>query len=206
MDATASAADRPAPEPAPPLAAGPGVATLFGAFLGVGLMGFGGVLPLARRMIVEQRGWLTPAEFSDLLALCQFLPGGNIINLSVAIGLRFRGLAGAVAAITGLLAMPTVIAIAMGSLYERYAGVPVVRHLFMGLAAAAAGLIVAMSAKIAAPLLTAAGRNVWRIAIAALCFGAVVVLRLPLLPTMLVLAPASIFCAWRFLPRPGTGA
>ena len=59
----------------------PTVAELFTAFLALGLIGFGGVLPLARRMVVEQRRWLNPAEFTDLLGLCQFLPGGNIIKL-----------------------------------------------------------------------------------------------------------------------------
>jgi chromate transporter len=194
MDAAAST-DQPT---APP----PTIGGLFGAFLGVGLMGFGGVLPLARRMIVEQRRWLTPKEFTDLLALCQFLPGGNIINLSVAIGLRFRGPPGALAAIVGLLAMPTAVAIAMGSLYERYQDVPLVRHLFAGLAAAAAGLVVATAAKLALPLAQRAARGWWRIVIAALCFAAVAVLRLPLLPTMLTLAPLSILLAWRLLPGP----
>jgi chromate transporter len=178
-------------EAAPPP---PSVASLFTSFLGVGLMGFGGVLPLARRMIVEQKRWLTPPEFTDLLALCQFLPGGNIINLSVAIGLRFRGLAGAVAAITGLLAMPVAVAIALGSIYERYQGVPVVRHLFAGLAAAAAGLVAALAARLAWPL----ARKPIGAGIAVLCFVAVAVLRLPLLPTMLTLAPLSILLSWRF--------
>ncbi|MGL4287104.1 MAG: chromate transporter, partial [Phreatobacter sp.] len=80
----------------------PTVRALFLGFLGLGLTGFGGVLPLARTMIVERRQWLTAEEFTDLLGLCQFLPGGNIINLSVAIGLKFRGLPGALASIFGL--------------------------------------------------------------------------------------------------------
>ena len=92
----------------------PSVGALFMGFLEVGLMGFGGVLAIARRMLVESRRWLTPAEFTDLLALCQFLPGGNIMNLSVAVGLRFRGWRGAVAAITGLMAVPCAIVIVIG--------------------------------------------------------------------------------------------
>jgi len=69
----------------------PTIGALFAGFFSIGICGFGGVLPWARRMIVEQRRWLTAAEFTDLLALCQFLPGPNIINLSVALGSRFRG-------------------------------------------------------------------------------------------------------------------
>jgi hypothetical protein len=75
----------------------PSIGALFVGFLGLGLIGFGGVLPLARRMLVERKRWLTPDAFTELLGLCQFLPGGNIINLSVAVGLEFRGVGGAAA-------------------------------------------------------------------------------------------------------------
>jgi chromate transporter len=171
----------------------PGLGELFAGFLGVGLMGFGGVLPLARRMIVEQRKWLTGAEFTDLLALCQFLPGGNIINLSVAIGLRFRGIPGAVTALVALLAAPTTVAIALAAIYGRYQDDPIVRGLFTGLAAAAAGLVLAVAAKIARPLW---GRP-YAIGVALIVFVMIAVLRLPLLWTMLVMAPVSVFVAWR---------
>src|SRR5882757_8088050 len=166
----------------------PSVAGLFTAFLGLGLIGFGGVLPLARRMVVEQRRWLSAAEFTDLLGLCQFLPGGNIINMSVAIGLKFRGVAGALAAILGLIAAPSAIVIGLGMLYDHFHDDPHIRQLFAGLSAAAAGLLVAMTLKIALPL----RKNPVGITIAVLCFLAIAVLRLPLLPTMLVLTPVSI--------------
>ena len=87
----------------------PEVRELFVGFLTIGLLGLGGVLPWARRMMVEQRRWLTGPEFTDLLALCQFLPGPNIVNMSVALGNRYRGVRGAVAAISGLLLAPVVI-------------------------------------------------------------------------------------------------
>ncbi|MBB3610715.1 chromate transporter [Rhizobium sp. BK602] len=171
----------------------PTSAELFTGFLFLGLIGFGGVLPLARRMVVEERRWLSGEEFTDLLGLCQFLPGGNIINMSVAIGLKFRGVAGAFAALLGLIAAPTVIVIALGMLYDRFHDDPHIRHLFAGLAAAAAGLLVSMAIKIMLPL----RRKPVAIAIVALCFIAIAVLRLPLLPTMLVLAPLSILLTWR---------
>jgi chromate transporter len=166
----------------------PSIGVLFRGFLTLGLMGFGGVLPLARRMVVEDRHWMSAAEFADLLGLCQFLPGGNIINLSVAIGLRFRGIPGAIASLVGLLAAPSVIVVLLGMVYDRFADDPVVRHVFAGLAAAAAGLLVALAIKLLLPL--------WRkpvpAGLAILCFLAVAVFRLPLLPAMLVLAPVSI--------------
>lgn len=172
----------------------PTVGALFRGFLGVGLMGFGGVLAMARRMLVEDRRWLSPAEFTDLLALCQFLPGGNIMNLSVAVGLRFRGWRGALAAIAGLVAVPCVIVVGLGVVYDRYADNPRVANVFAGLAAAAAGMLIAASIKIAAPL----RRKPASAVMAAACFVAVAVFRLPLLPTMIVLAPVSVLVAWRF--------
>ena len=114
----------------------PGVVGLFRGFLILGLTGFGGVLPLARHMVVEQRRWMTGAEFTELLSLCQFLPGGNIINLSVAIGLRFRGIPGAIAALIGLIAAPTAVVLVLGVIYARYSGERHVVHMFAGLAAA----------------------------------------------------------------------
>jgi chromate transporter len=174
----------------------PTVAALFWGFLSIGVIGFGGVLPWARRMMVEQRGWLSAAEFTDLLGLCQFLPGPNIVNLSVALGSRFRGLPGAVAALVGLISLPVVIVVSLGSLYAAYSDHPVVARAAGGLAAAASALVVATSIKIAAPL-----RGHWPgIAIAAVVVVAIAVLHLPLLPTMLVLAPASVL-AHRLLRR-----
>ena len=171
----------------------PSVSELFYGFLLLGLTGFGGVLPLARRMMVEKRGWLDADEFTDLLGLCQFLPGGNIINMSVAVGLKFRGLAGALASILGLIAAPTAIVIIFGILFDRYQHEPLVRHMFAGLAAAAAGLLISMAVKIAWPLRT----KLVGCLIAALCIVAIALFRLPMLPTMLVLAPLSIYLTWK---------
>jgi len=171
----------------------PSVGALFLGFLSLGLTGFGGVLPMARSMIVERRRWLTGAEFTELLSLCQFLPGANIVNMSVAIGSHFQGTAGAVASILGLIAAPSTIVIALGVVYERFEGDPHIQHLFAGLAAAAAGLLVSTALKIAAPL----RRRYVSLAVVALCFVAIAVLRLPLLLTMLVLAPLSILLTWK---------
>src|ERR1700755_2212425 len=89
-----------------PTVAGPTVAELFTGFFWAGVSGFGGVLPFARRMIVDKRRWLTAEEFTDMWSLCQFLPGPNIVNMSIALGLRYRGLSGALAGALGLLGAP----------------------------------------------------------------------------------------------------
>jgi chromate transporter len=182
-----------AQDPAPEHAPAPTTREIFMGFLGLGLTSFGGALPLARRTIVDRHRWLSAAEFTDLLGLCQFLPGGNVINLSVALGMKFRGLRGALAGILGLIAGPSLVVIALGVLYEHTQNDPHIKHLFAGLAAAAAGLLVAMAVKILMPL-----RHDPRAAtIAALGFVAIALLRFPLLPTMLVLTPLSIFVASR---------
>src|SRR5208282_681139 len=104
----------------------PGLAALFTGFFTVGVCGFGGVLPWARRMVVEQRRWMSAAEFTDMLGLCQFLPGGNVMNVTIALGARFHGAAGAVTAFTGLMAGPVASVIALGAVYDRYGALPVV--------------------------------------------------------------------------------
>lgn len=172
-----------------PVRAIPTCRQLFLGFLGLGMTAFGGALPLAHRMIVERHGWLNKEEFVELLGLCQFLPGGNIINLSVALGMRFRGVRGALASILGLIAVPSVVVILLGILYQHYQSDPHIKHLFAGLAAAAAGLLIQMAVKIALPL-----RNNFVLAtVAAACFVAIALLRIPLVWTMLVMTPISIF-------------
>src|SRR6204780_4627032 len=101
----------PAAVPAPdiPLSAPPSVSELFAAFARRSVAGFGGVLPFARRGIVEQHRWMTADEFNETFALCHFLPGPNIVNLSVVFGSRFCGLAGAFAAFAGLVGPPVVV-------------------------------------------------------------------------------------------------
>jgi len=165
---------------------------LFSGFFVMGICGFGGMLPWARRTIVEQRRWLSPPEFNDLLALCQFLPGPNVIGMSLALGARFNGIAGALAAVTGLMAAPMAIIIGLGVVYARFEDNPVVQHGFAGLAAAASGLVLMTALKICAPL-----RGSWPdIAIAAVTFVVIAVLRLPLVTAMAVLAPLAILLAW----------
>src|SRR3954447_1671224 len=116
--------DRAAPSPPHP----PGLAELFVAFAKMSLAGFGGVLIWARRGIVEQHRWMTADEFNETYALCHFLPGPNIVNLSVVFGSRFRGIAGGVAAFAGLVCPPMVIAIILAALYARYGEIDALRR------------------------------------------------------------------------------
>ncbi len=166
---------------------------LFLGFLGLGMMAFGGALPLAHRMLVEQKRWLSEDEFTEMLGLCQFLPGGNMINMSVAVGMRFRGVRGGIAGLLGLIAVPSMTVVLLGVLYQRYQNDPQVEHMFAGLAAAAAGLLVAMAIKIVRQL----RGGLPTIAVALVSFAAIALLRLPLLWTMLVMTPLSILLVSR---------
>lgn len=172
----------------------PTLPQLFLAFLGIAMSGFGGVLPWARRMLVERRGWLTGPEFTDVLGLCQFLPGPNIINVSIAVGSRFHGIAGALAAISGLIGGPVALMCAAGALYIRFGGQPVVRSVFAGVGAAAAGLVVAMAVKMALPLCRQ--RPAEAVPIALVGFVTVGLLRWPLAWVLPPLLAAGIAVAW----------
>ncbi len=127
----------------------PTVAELFSGFFVVGICGFGGVLPWTQRLIVEQRRWLTQTEFNEMLGLCQFLPGGNVMNVTIVLGSRFRGIPGAAACLLGLMTAPVAIVIGLGAIYDRYSGLAPVRRAFVALAAAAAAYLLASAWKIA---------------------------------------------------------
>ena len=176
----------------------PELSDLFLGFLAISLSGFGGVLPWARRMLVERRQWLSERAFAEALALCQFLPGPNIVNMAVIVGSRFRGVRGALAAFAGLVGVPLIIMMVCGALYSRYGEVETLRGALAGLAAGAAGLIVAMAAKMAMPLIREG--QVAPLVFAFAGFAAVGLLRLPLYWVVLVLAPLSIAWCWRRAP------
>ncbi|RKG40090.1 chromate transporter [Acinetobacter rongchengensis] len=131
----------------------PNCKALFLGFSKLGLMGFGGVLPLAQRLIVEDQKWLTAEQFTDLLGVCQILPGGNIVNMAVAIGYDFAGLKGAISAVFGLMLAPTIIVISLYQLYAQFQEIPMVQHMIQGLAAAAAGLLFATGFKMLKPMM-----------------------------------------------------
>jgi chromate transporter len=182
-----------APEPALPPAPKPSISELFAAFFSMALHGFGGVLPWARRAIVEEKRWMTAQEFNEAFAIGQFLPGANIVNLAVVFGGRLHGAAGAAVALSGLLIPPVAIVLALGVLYGRYGEADAVQRVLAGVAAAAAGLILAMVVKMLQPLLR---EGMAALLVTAAAFVAVGVLRLSLPAVLIVLAPVSIALAW----------
>ncbi len=121
---------------------------LFRAFNALALQGFGGVLPVAQRVLVEQRQWLSREQFVEVLSLGQVLPGPNIVNMALMIGDRFFGLRGAAAALLGLLCAPLLIVLLLAALYGQLAGVPAVAGALRGMGAVSAGLIIATALKV----------------------------------------------------------
>jgi len=178
--------------------AGPGPAVLFAAFLSVGLSGFGGVLPFARRMLVERRAWMDEASFNETLALCQTLPGPNIVNVSVVVGRRFAGVAGALAAVSGLMAAPMAIVLGLAELYARYGTSGRGHALISGLGAAAAGLVAATGAKMVPPMIRRGGAPA-AVLFMVMVFVAVGLIRLPLVWVIAALAPLSVGAVSRTL-------
>ena len=182
----------PAAVPAPDLPAStpPGLIALFVAFAKISLAGFGGVLVWARRGIVDQHRWMTADEFNETYALCHFLPGPNVVNLSVVFGSRFRGIPGSVAAFAGLLGPPVVIMTALAALYARYGEIDALRRILAGVSCAAVGLLLSAVFRMMTPLVKR--RDLVTLVLLATVFVAIGLLRLPLPAVLLVAIPLSI--------------
>ena len=168
----------------------PGLLELFLAFAKMSLAGFGGVLYWARRGIVDQHHWMTADEFNETYALCHFLPGPNIVNLSMVFGSRIRGIAGGVAAFAGLLAPPTAIITILAALYARYGEIDALRRILAGVSCAAVGLLIATVLRMMTPLLKR--RDVIGLVLLVAVLVAIGLARLPLQAVLLVAIPISL--------------
>ncbi|MEY9178970.1 chromate transporter [Bradyrhizobium sp. USDA 326] len=176
----------------------PSLVALFLAFARMSLAGFGGVLVFARRALVEQHRWMTADEFNETFALCHFLPGPNIVNLSMVFGSRLRGIAGGVAAFAGLLLPPTLIMTALAIAYARFGDIEVLRRILAGISCAAVGLLIAVVFRMMTPLLKRADPLAAILMLGV--FLAIGVLRMPLQAVLLVAIPVSV-CVTYFLRR-----
>ena len=172
----------------------PSHADLFLAFFKITLSGFGGTLPWTRRMFVEEKRWMTAEEFNDNYALCQFLPGPNIVNLTAVFGSRTRGWTGALAAWAGFMVLPFALMVTVGVFYAQYGDMDALRRILTGIAAGAAGLLIATAAKMAVPLFQ--GRIGPAPFVVLAIIAAIGFMRWPLLWVLAVLVPVSIALAW----------
>ena len=170
--------------------------TLFWSFTALALQGFGGVLAIVQRELVEKKKWLTLDEFLEDWAVAQILPGPNVINLSLMIGDRYFGWRGALVALAGMLAFPLLIVLALAAAFAGVSDLPQAQGALRGMFAVAAGFIAATGLK----LVVAQKKNVmgpfvcW--GLAAITFGAIGVLRLPL--AWVLLGAGALACPWAY--------
>lgn len=169
---------------------------LFWSFTWLALQGFGGVLAVAQRELVDNKRWMTREQFVEDWAVAQIMPGPNVVNLSMMIGGRYFGLSGALAALAGMLAVPLVIVLLLAVLFSGVSDAPVAQGALRGMGAVAAGLVTATGLK----LLSALSNNVMGLVVCAglaiLTFCAVALLRWPLLWVLLLLGGTAFVWAW----------
>jgi chromate transporter len=165
------------------------------------LQGFGGVLAVVQREMVDRKRWLTREEFIEDFAVAQIMPGPNVVNLSLMIGDRYFGLRGALAALAGMLCLPLLLVLVLAVLHAHYAHHPGVAGALRGMAAVSAGMLAATGIKLAAALATHP-LPAWVTApLAVLCVFFVVVLKLPLAYTLLILGGIGVALTYRQLKR-----
>ena len=176
---------------------------LFLAFSWLALQGFGGVLAVVQRELVERKRWFTREEFVEEWAVAQIMPGPNVVNLALMIGARYFGLRGAMTALAGMLAFPLLVVLALALVYAQFADVPQVAGALRGMGAVAAGLVTATGLKLFGALKKNPLGMPLCLAFGLATFAAVAVLRLPLAWVLLGLGGLACVLAWR---RLGVGA
>jgi chromate transporter len=178
----------------------PTVSQIFLAYLGIGLMGFGGVNAWARRTLVEEKRWVTDQDYAEVLGLGQALPGPNALNVAIFLGERWRGAAGATVATLGLFGGPLCVLILLAIAHDRWGELPLVKAVLAGTAAAAAGMVIGTALKIVQNL-----KPAWPLVAVGLVAVAGALLRVPLPVIVLGLAPFGIGAAWWAMRARETG-
>ncbi|MDB5594918.1 MAG: chromate transport protein ChrA [Hyphomicrobiales bacterium] len=167
---------------------------LFTGFVLVGMFGFGGIAAAAHHVIVERRAWLTNAEYASVLGLGQVLPGANLVNMTTIIGDRFHGFWGAVLALIGLTSMPILLLVGLATVYDQYSSLPDVIAATNAAAAGAVGLIFGTGFKLGKTIIDSRASLFFGL----LSFISIGILRLPLVLTLVVLAPMAVAVSfWR---------
>lgn len=172
---------------------------MFWAFNRLALQGFGGVIPVAQRELVERQRWLSREAFLELLSISQVLPGPNIVNLALIFGDRCFGWRGAMASVTGILTAPLILVLGLAVLVRQSQGLPAVGDALRGMGVVAAGLVLSTAWRLSGGLRkNRLGQPLaWAFVFAAVV--AVAVLRWPLVAVVLGLGGLSMALAWRRL-------
>lgn len=190
----------PAKPLAPGLAAPASLTALFMAFTWLAMQGFGGVLPVAQRELVERLRWVSREQFLEMLSVGQVLPGPNVVNLALMIGDRFYGARGAVVAVVGITAAPTVVVLLLAALAAHWRSDPIVAGALRGMGIAAAGMVLATAIRLGMGLRHNTLGPAWSALSVALTAVAVGGLRWPLVWVVLGVGAVSVALAWRRAP------
>lgn len=192
----------PSTSPLPSTLAQPGsLSELFWAFTFLALQGFGGVIAVAQRELVERKKWLTPTQFVEDWAVAQVLPGANIVNLSLMIGDRYFGMRGGMVALAGLVSIPLILVLILGALFAGVSDSLAVQGALRGMGAVAAGMIAAAGIKTLSALKENALGTSVALLLAALTFIATALIRVPLVWVLLGLGGFGVLWAYRQLGR-----
>lgn len=169
---------------------------LFVSFTLLALQGFGGVMAVVQRELVEKKRWMTREEFIEDWAVAQVMPGPNVVNLSMMIGARSFGFKGAMAALAGMLTAPLILVLLLALVYARFADFPGVAGALRGMGAVAAGLIAATALKLASVLVKNVLGLGLSIVLGTLCFVAIALLRWPLVYVLIGLGGTACVLAY----------
>ena len=192
LDVTSAGTDPAVPRPQPR-----DCADLFWSFTWLALQGFGGVLAVVQRELVEKKRWMTNDEFVEDWAVAQIMPGPNVVNLSIMIGERYFGWRGAVAALAGMLTFPLILVLAVAVVYAQFASQPAVAGALRGMGAVAAGLIAGMGLKLSSTLRKHPLGLAVCVGLVALTVIAMAVLRWPLFWTLPSVGLLACVLTWR---------
>ena len=182
--------DRPRPE---------SLTDLFVSFTLLALQGFGGVLAVVQRELVENKRWMTRDEFIEDWSVAQVMPGPNVINLALIVGGRYFGLKGALVGLAGMLLVPLVLVLALAVVYSKFADHPGVAGALRGMGAVAAGLIMATGIKLISALQTNVLGWRWCAVLGLACLVCIVVIRLPLAYVLFGLGGMAVALAYKRL-------
>jgi chromate transporter len=172
---------------------------LFVSFTLLALQGFGGVVAVVQRELVEKKHWLTREEFLEDWSVAQIMPGPNVVNISLMIGARYFGLPGALAALAGMLTIPLILVLLLAALYAQVATHPDVAGALRGMSAVAAGLIVSTGLRLAPALKNSPLGVPVCVVLGIVCFVCVALLRWPLAYVLLGVGAVACILAYRKL-------
>lgn len=174
---------------------------LFIAFTMLALQGFGGVLAVVQRELVEKKRWLTLEQFVEEWATAQIMPGPNVVNLSLMLGHRYFGLRGALVALAGMLIAPLFVVLSLAAVYSHFADNQQVQGALRGMSAVAAGLIVATGLKLISALKSNPLGRGWSTGLAICTFVLIAWLKIPLAYVIVGLGTLACVVCYRRIQR-----